>query len=119
MHEYRGIEAILKWFYRLQVWGQQSPISGFHFCNNFFVITRWRNYSEERPLDTSNTALSKCVVCPFSDSTDVHMFDGCSTFSPDLISRLRDTGIFASSPHGVPNHVILNEVSTPTPFMLY
>ena len=30
--------------------------------------------------------------------------------SPDLISRLRNTGIFASSPHGAPNHIILNEV---------
>lgn len=28
---------------------------------------------------------------------------------PDLISRLRNIGIFASSPHGAPNHIILNE----------
>jgi len=28
---------------------------------------------------------------------------------PDLITRLKNTGIFASSPHGAPNHVILNE----------
>ncbi|EEB89562.1 hypothetical protein MPER_12323 [Moniliophthora perniciosa FA553] len=29
---------------------------------------------------------------------------------PDIISRLRDAGIFATSPHGMPNHIILNEV---------
>jgi len=28
---------------------------------------------------------------------------------PDLISRLRNTGVFTSSPHGAPNHIILNE----------
>ncbi|KAF8064327.1 hypothetical protein FPV67DRAFT_1504516 [Lyophyllum atratum] len=28
---------------------------------------------------------------------------------PDIITRLKDTGVFASSPHGGPNHVILNE----------
>ncbi|OCH92553.1 hypothetical protein OBBRIDRAFT_726611 [Obba rivulosa] len=28
---------------------------------------------------------------------------------PNLISRIRDTGAFDSSPHGAPNHVILNE----------
>ncbi|KAK0200739.1 hypothetical protein DFS33DRAFT_1072244 [Desarmillaria ectypa] len=29
--------------------------------------------------------------------------------SPDIISRLRGTGAFKSSPHGEPNHIILNE----------
>ncbi|KAH0580022.1 hypothetical protein H2248_002837 [Termitomyces sp. 'cryptogamus'] len=28
---------------------------------------------------------------------------------PDIITRLRNTGAFSSSPHGAPNHVILNE----------
>lgn len=28
---------------------------------------------------------------------------------PDIITRLKDTGVFASSSHGAPNHVILNE----------
>ncbi|KAF8999873.1 hypothetical protein BDQ17DRAFT_1400671 [Cyathus striatus] len=28
---------------------------------------------------------------------------------PDIISRLRATGIFKSSPHGEPNHIIMNE----------
>lgn len=32
--------------------------------------------------------------------------------SPDIINRLRDSGVFKSSPHGQPNHIILNEVST-------
>ncbi|KAF9463506.1 hypothetical protein BDZ94DRAFT_1218177 [Collybia nuda] len=33
------------------------------------------------------------------------------TAYPDIIGRLKDTGFFASSPHGAPNHVILNEAS--------
>ncbi|TFK36054.1 hypothetical protein BDQ12DRAFT_634403 [Crucibulum laeve] len=28
---------------------------------------------------------------------------------PDIISRLRDMGAFQNSPHGAPNHIILNE----------
>ncbi|KAG7443220.1 uncharacterized protein BT62DRAFT_1034594 [Guyanagaster necrorhizus] len=28
---------------------------------------------------------------------------------PDIVSRLKDTGAFKSSPHGEPNHIILNE----------
>ncbi|KIY72408.1 hypothetical protein CYLTODRAFT_47260 [Cylindrobasidium torrendii FP15055 ss-10] len=31
------------------------------------------------------------------------------TVFPDLISRLKNTGAFEDSPHGAPNHVILNE----------
>ncbi|KAF8572665.1 hypothetical protein K439DRAFT_1643458 [Ramaria rubella] len=29
--------------------------------------------------------------------------------SPDIIKRLRDTGLFACSKHGEPNHIIVNE----------
>ena len=30
--------------------------------------------------------------------------------SPDIIGRIRDTGVFNDSAHGQPNHVIMNEV---------
>jgi len=34
----------------------------------------------------------------------------CGVHSPNIIGRLQSTGAFRSSPHGLPNHVILNEV---------
>jgi hypothetical protein len=34
--------------------------------------------------------------------------------SPNLTARLRDLGVFTSSPHGQPNHIILNEVEIST-----
>ncbi|KAJ7658495.1 hypothetical protein B0H17DRAFT_346927 [Mycena rosella] len=33
----------------------------------------------------------------------------CVDTYPDIINRLKDTGIFTRSPHGKPNHVIMNE----------
>lgn len=34
--------------------------------------------------------------------------------SPDIFTRLENTGVFKGSKHGRPNHVLLNEVSRVT-----
>jgi hypothetical protein len=96
---------------RLQLWGSSDQTAAIIALYALTIMIRRGNHFDKCPLLTDNAAFSECIV-RFSmiRQQQLNHID-LVLFSPDLISRLRNTGVFASSPHGVPNHIILNEVS--------
>ncbi|KAI0750351.1 hypothetical protein BC629DRAFT_1230948 [Irpex lacteus] len=65
-------------------------------------LPRWRHLQNRRLQILGGDVTAKNVLLP-------QAFPPYITDYPDIISRIRDTGAFSASPHGQPNHVILNE----------
>ncbi|KAJ7271121.1 hypothetical protein C8J57DRAFT_298247 [Mycena rebaudengoi] len=63
---------------------------------------RWKQLSNRRLQLWGGELTSKNVLV-------AQAMPPCVSTYPDIISRLRTTGAFTSSPHGAPNHIILNE----------
>ncbi|KAH8104126.1 hypothetical protein BXZ70DRAFT_888551 [Cristinia sonorae] len=62
----------------------------------------WKNLPNRRLQILGGGMSAKNILVPQEFPPYLNTF-------PDLIGRMRETGVFQSSPHGAPNHVILNE----------
>jgi len=75
----------------------------------FSDIYRWWNHSEGNPTRPTTTFIHRKIVGTHWLNSSLAL--NCSIlFSPNIISRVKETGAFDHSPHQEPNHVIMNEV---------
>ncbi|WFD33699.1 non-specific serine/threonine protein kinase [Malassezia cuniculi] len=73
-----------------------SPLGGFFYVPEFITAAE-----EERLIERVNMSGKGTLIAePLPDWV---------TRSPDLISRIRETGAFQNSAHGEPNHCLVNE----------
>ncbi|KAF6749708.1 hypothetical protein DFP72DRAFT_912461 [Ephemerocybe angulata] len=63
---------------------------------------KWKNLQNRRLQIWGGEMTAKGTLCPAP-------FPNFVTQYPDLIARLKATEAFEGSPHGVPNHIIMNE----------
>ncbi|KAI0791046.1 hypothetical protein C8Q75DRAFT_759099 [Abortiporus biennis] len=64
--------------------------------------TKWKKLPNRRLQILGGEVSSKNILIPQNLPLFLQSF-------PNIIERIRSTGAFASSPHGQPNHIILNE----------
>ncbi|KAF8588035.1 hypothetical protein K439DRAFT_1336264, partial [Ramaria rubella] len=63
---------------------------------------KWKTLPNRRCMRVCGDLTTSNVLIPQKLPTFI-------TEYPDIIKRLRDTGLFACSKHGEPNHIIVNE----------
>ncbi|KAI3614469.1 alkbh6 protein [Moniliophthora roreri] len=63
---------------------------------------KWKNLKNRRLQLIGGQLTGKNILIPEAFPPFVDKY-------PDIISRLKNAGIFMTSPHGAPNHIILNE----------
>ena len=72
------------------------------------LVGRRRVDCEESPHSARDAFICKCVVSMPHLPIALMVLNSFS--SPDIIGRIRETGVFKNSKHGEPNHIIMNEV---------
>ncbi|KAJ8073051.1 hypothetical protein PM082_019919 [Marasmius tenuissimus] len=63
---------------------------------------KWKNLANRRLQLLGGQLTSKNILIPEAFPPFIGNY-------PDIITRLKSTGVFQDSPHGSPNHIILNE----------
>jgi hypothetical protein len=80
-----------------------------------FILIRRRHFQQRHSYWAATTHLHTKYVGLHADPYAQPRILTLLPTSPDIISRITDTGAFKNSPHARPNHVIMNEVTTYLP----
>ncbi|KAI0312636.1 hypothetical protein OF83DRAFT_1165905 [Amylostereum chailletii] len=97
--------AVVPWSYRYL---QSAAARLFYLSIQETPQPKWRQLANRRYMPTTSVTSARGDLTNTNVLVPQAMPEFVTKY-PDIISRLKDTGIFDKSPHERPNHIIMNE----------